>query len=120
MKVGIFWYFKGRVIGTSVSPSNGVDTGNFVDSPVNHYDYWPHLQSSVASLKAHDYIDIPRGRALLRKRDKTLVIYMDGVLFQKAAKAKIKAFFGATNSRCIFKRDEHYTTDEAALATLFG
>ncbi len=119
-KVGIFWFFDGRPIGSTYDLSRGVDTGTFIDSPMNHYEYWPRMQIAHSKLRAYDYIDIPRGRALFRKRDNQAVIYMDRVLFEAAIMRKIRQFFNAPAATCTFKPDEHYTTDEADLKKLFG
>lgn len=119
-KVGIFWFFRGQVLGCAVRLAGRNDTGNFIDSPINHYEYWPRLQATNPALRFHDYIDIPRGRALFRKRGKRTVIYMDRALFNAPAQRRIRRFFGGNADSCMFEADEHYTTDPAALDELFG
>lgn len=120
MKVGIFWYFRGHVIGRAVSHTKGVDTGDFLDSPINHYEYWPTLKSARRVLADLDYIDVPRGRALLRKKDKRLVVYMDKLLFNPEARRQIANFFAVTKPLPVFRRDEHYTTCEEDLKRIFS
>ncbi len=46
---------------------------------------------------------MPRGRALLRKKDERLVIYMDKVLFVSATKRQIGAFFDSANPLPVFR-----------------
>ena len=68
MKVGIFWYYDGAVIGSAHALEHGYDAGEFIDSPVNHVTYWPLIQRQISCLRHTEYQEVPRGRAL---HDKT-------------------------------------------------
>ena len=121
MKVGIFWYHNGQVIGRAASvdapESPGVLVGH-IDPRLDHCDCWPALQIRHRPLRRLGYDQVPRGRALLRPRDHRLIIYMDRRLFTPSIKKQVAAFFGTPPKSVTFRTDPHYTTDRAELNRL--
>ena len=119
MKVGIFWYYRNRVIGTANALSEAFDGGDFIDSPVTHNRYWEVIQRQVPRLRFSEYTEISRGRVLYDKGAQHPLVYMDKVLFKLAIQRKICAFFDLPEEVTEFERDAHYTTDEDDLRSLF-
>jgi hypothetical protein len=119
MKVGIFWYYDGAVIGSAHALEHGNDAGEFIDSPVNHVTYWPLIQRQISCLRHTEYQEVPRGRALHDKTKSRAMIYMDKTLFTPVIKRRIRAFFALPARGTRFGRDAHYTTDENDLRALF-
>ena len=120
MKVGIFWYYDGTVVGSAHALEHGHDAGEFIDSPVNHVTCWSLVQRQIPRLRHTEYHEVPRGRTLHDKTNSRAMIYMDKTLFTPIIKRRIRAFFDLPAKGTHFGRDAHYTTDEADLRALFG
>ena len=119
MKVGIFWYYRSRIIGASHALGEAFDGGDFIDSPLTHNHYWAAIQRQRPELRFSEYIEIPRGRVLYDKWEQHPLVYMDKVLFKLAIKRKICVFFDLPEDGTEFERDAHYTTKEDDLRSLF-
>ena len=119
MKVGIFWYYDGVVIGVAHGLDDGHDSGEFIDSSVNHVTHWPVIQRQLPRLRHTEYLEVPRGRVLHDKRKARAAVYMDKMLFTPAIKRRIRAFFELPTRGTQFGRDAHYTTNQHDLRTLF-
>lgn len=122
-KVGIFWFFKGTVIGHFVPIPDGQEyCAGLIDSPMNHSDSWDEdraLLTDFPKLRGQEYFRIPRGRVVWNKIDQYAIVYMDSTLFNDSTKALIRSFFELNCCEVHWKKDSHYTTDPDALDVLF-
>jgi hypothetical protein len=122
-QVGIFWVYKGRVLGRATPIAEGEErVPGLVDSPDSHVTYWednPDFLNPFPELRGSDYEIIPRGRVLYSKSEGLAIVYMDKTLFNKKAKELILTFFGLEQVSVSWRTDEHYTTSKRKLERLF-
>jgi hypothetical protein len=119
-RVGVFWFFKGRLVPVSVNVGKGASGAVAIDSPFDHILEWPHLQKQFPALAALGYEEVPRGRVLFLKRKNQFVVYLDKVLTATKVKRTILKEFQLPTRSTVFETDSHYTTDPAELDRLFG
>jgi hypothetical protein len=119
-KVGIFWWFRGRLLSSSVPLSKGVDCGQNIDSPLNHCNYWRSIQQQHPELQHFEYDDIPRGRVLFSKQSNKFYVYMDVKLHKPRIKHALCQAFCLPENGVIFDVDLHYTTDKKKIDELLG
>jgi len=120
-KVGIFWVYKGKVIGKARDSSEGVLANGWIDSPDQHVTLWER-EPAFAVLRADcaGYESVPRGRLVWHLATKTAVIYMDKKLLRsEAAKKKVATFFDLNPAAVQWESDPHYTTNQDELDALF-
>jgi len=120
-KVGIFWVYKGKVIGRAISLDQGVASGDWIDSPDEHVTQWEREPAFSSLRKIGDgYESVPRGRVVWFEQGKKSVIYMDKkLLTSDASKKKVAEFFDLDPATVQWKSDPHYTTDPTEIAKLF-
>ena len=113
-KVGIFWYYKNKVIGKTYSFSDAERYGDFISPVLGHYDYWEEIQKQLSELYYEEYENIPRGRvAYDLKKDCFVLLSSRKIISSKSAVKAIKVFFSIPeNSRLIKKCDFHYEIKE--------
>ncbi len=117
--VGIFWRFEGEIIGWRCEVSDGEPVGDIVDSPENHYTYWPELQRQRPELRKLEYEDVPRGRILFDRAAGRSRVLLNKALLLPAIKKQICEFFALRQRATDFVSDVHYTTDPDELRRLF-
>ncbi len=122
-KIGIFWFYKEKVIGHASPVSAGEESyPGLIDSPKNHTDVWDEERTLLADfpeLRGQEYYSIPRGRVLWNKNDQHAIVYMDSTLFSTENKERIIAFFELDGCEVKWKTDSHYTTRSEDLSALF-
>jgi len=119
--VGIFWVYKGKVIGRAIPLDQGVASGDWIDSPDEHVTRWEREPafSSLWKIGA-GYESVPRGRVVWFKREQKPVVYMDKKLLRsESAKMKVAAFFDLDPATVQWNPDPHYTSDQGEITKLF-
>jgi hypothetical protein len=114
LMVGIFWVYKGSVIGKAVDVANRAESvPGIVDSPDNHTDFWDtdkEFKQQFPELKFREYFEVPRGRVLYNRKKGQPIVYMDKVLFDDQMKQLITEFFSLQDVNILWRTDLHYTT----------
>jgi len=118
-RIGIFWWFAGRLLASTCRVEQGIAGGGSVDSQFSHVETWRVLQRRYPKLRTLDYEDVSRGRVVYLHRSKRFRVLMDKVLFQPHIQTTILKRFGLPKSRTRFLTDQHYTTDPKEIERLF-
>lgn len=118
-KVGIFWFYKNKLLCSGVAVERGIVTFGAVDSPEDHVHYWPELQLLYPELEEREYFELPRGRIVYKKRTKTFAVYLDKFLLKPRIQAALIKEFSLPKSKTRFVADSHYTTGPEDLERLF-
>ncbi len=118
-RIGIFWWWKGKLLTVTSSVGEGDKAGGIVDSKFAHIDTWPEFQKRHLELQDVGYEDVARGRVVYLVKSRTFRVLMDKTLFQPRIQTKIIQAFKLPEARVRFKTDSHYTTDAADLEKLF-
>ncbi len=122
-QIGVFWFYKGTVIGKPVDLDIAEDTGiGVLDSPDTHTDLWDNdrgLLKSFPDLYGREYFSIPRGRVLWEIEMSSAKVFMDSVLFENTIKQKVLKFFNLKSTNVKWERDVHYTTNSMDIDALF-
>lgn len=119
-RVGIFWWWRSRLLAESVAVAAGVAFNGVVHGGRDHVKVWPRFQRRYPALIDTDYIDIPRGRVLYLQSEEQFIVYLDPKLATPRVKAAVLAAFALPRRSTKFEFDPHYTTDHAALDRMFG
>lgn len=121
-KIGIFWFFAGRVWGQARPISEGEErVAGLRDSPDTHAEFWERPAGEIVlPWRDQPYFTFPRGRVLYRECDGRFLVYMDRALFTRVAKAAIRTFFTLVEGSVVWCADPHYTTDPEELDRLFS
>lgn len=100
--IGIFWFYKNKVIGISHSYSlKDADSLGLIDSDFTHVEYWEEIKRIIPELNDKEYEELPRGRVIFNvNRDKTLLI--------RNKVNQILEFFSLDFENTILKKDPHY------------
>lgn len=120
-KIGIFWVYRGVVIGSAIDLSDGNECAGWIDSPDQHVTFW-ESEPAFRQLRqaGKEYQDIPRGRAVWNQKCNSSVVYMDKKLLRsEATKKKVAVFLGLDASLVQWESDPHYTTDPDGISALF-
>lgn len=108
-EVGIWWIHRGKAIVSSVPFNEGIDYGDFVTGPTDHYRYWEQIRRLVPGLKNLEYDEVPRGRVAYRKPDRTFIILgSKAMLRDPKAVGLIKSEFKLLGRKVVLDPDEHY------------
>lgn len=123
-QVGLFWFYKHRLMASPIPLDQAEARGAKRDSPEAHIAVWPRM---VARYKAEwpilsilDYDEVPRGRVIFDTATQTFIIYMDATLFADAAPERkprvavrdaLSAAFQLHGQRICFATDSHYCID---------
>lgn len=109
MKIGIFWYFKNRVIGIAHHfNQSDQDSISLIDSTYTHVEYWETLKHSFPNLQEFEYEEIPRGRVIYNAKKQKAYVYMDAKLFKTAIAKQVAEFLELES--VIWMKDPHYKT----------
>jgi hypothetical protein len=117
--IGIFWIYKGAVIGATLPVAEGAVHSEFRVCLLDHVDYWRELQRLNPELRDLEYEEVPRGRILYELTTKKYRVLLDKVLIKPRWKQIILKAYRLPARRTYFLPDPHYTTDSAALDELF-
>ena len=109
-KIGIFWYYKNKVIGKTYNLSEAEKYGDFLSPVLGHYDYWKEIQKEVSELYYEEYEYIPRGRIVYDTKNEHFVLLSSKKMIKnKTALKAIKVFFSITeDTKLITRSDLHY------------
>ncbi|RLJ22495.1 hypothetical protein DJ030_01415 [bacterium endosymbiont of Escarpia laminata] len=122
-KIGIFWVYKGIVLGKSRALSEGRENiRGLIDSPDSHIELWEEstdFEIPFAELTGSEYQEIPRGRVIFSTKHTKYIVYMDEVLHQEITKLAISEFFGLRKNEIKWETDPHYVTDQRSIDRLF-
>jgi|GEM_PF-167968 len=118
-RVGIFWWWEGRLLAVATSISEGETASGVVDSKLAHAQTWRLLQDRHPELRALEYDTVPRGRVLHVRRNRVFRVLMDKRLFQPRTMTAIRRRFRLPKGKTTFETDPHYTTDPDELNRLF-
>ena len=118
--VGIFWWWQGRLLAETVVLSQGEEFRGVVNGLQDHVQAWPQFQKQFPVLADMDYIEVPRGRVLYRRRTRKFVVYLDPSLAKPEIKAAIVSRFKLPARQTKFDFDPHYTTHPAVLDSMFA
>lgn len=111
MKIGIFWYFKNRVIGIAHHfNQSDQDSIGLIDSTYTHVEYWETLKHSFPNLQEFEYEEIPRGRVIYNAKKQKAYVYMDAKLLKTAIAKQVAEFFELDFESVIWMKDPHYKT----------
>ena len=107
-RVGVWWFWKGKVFDYSAPLSGAEKIGGFANGPLCHVDAWPDLQKAIPELADYDYSDIPRGRVIARDYAQFILYASKELIKNKAAVSAICARFNLDESVTDLCSDEHY------------
>jgi hypothetical protein len=117
--VGIFWFYRGRLLKSAVSVVNGLPYGDAVHSQTDHVTFWPEVQRRIRKLQHVEYEEVPRGRIVYHRSESRYCVYMDRKLHKPRIKQLLLREFSLPKRFTSFLTDPHYTTDADELARLF-
>lgn len=118
-KVGIFWYFEGKLLKGAVPLEKGERSAGSINATYEHARFWDVLKIRVPGIRALEYDQVPRGRVVYLEGERQFAVYLDKVLLRPAVKRLIVQMFELPAKSTIFERDPHYTTDSEELDRLF-
>ena len=95
--IGIFWVYKGAVLGKARPLVDGNENiPGLLDTPDSHVGVWEGDSGFLATypeLRGTEYQTIPRGRVLYSQLEKRPIVSLDRVLFSPFVKHRIATFF---------------------------
>lgn len=108
-RVGIFWYYRGKLLIYSQATDNVKESCGFVDVAVGHIDHWAVLQKQDPALREYEYEEVPRSRVLYDASKRLFKVYSSSKLIanQKFRKM-VMEHFDLPASGTVFEGDEHY------------
>ena len=108
-RVGIFWFFGGKLILDTMPVSQGELYGEILTHPRGHLQHWTELQRGEVVPPDVEYEDPPRGRVVYHPGDKWFVFYADRcILMRKKLVERIMRKMSLPAKRTKTSRDEHY------------
>ncbi len=108
-EVGIFWFFKGEILPSSVPYTHGEEYGDFINGRSDHCTHWISIRRSVPGAAQYEYDQVPRGRVIYSKRDDRFLVYgSEKFIVDEWRKAVVLSAFKLPPDRTTFKADEHY------------
>jgi len=118
-KVGIFWWYRGRLLASAVPIAEGVVSGDIVDSALNHYSHWRLIQQQHPALHRLEYDEVPRGRVVFSKKEVVFSVFMNSKLNRPGVKNSITRAFELDGKNVRFASDSHYSTNRQQINSLF-
>lgn len=82
-RVGIFWWFDGKLIVHSTPLSEAESYGDSLTEATGHVDYWSALQERGAVPREVEYEEPPRGRVRYDRKAQEFVIYADRCILRE-------------------------------------
>lgn len=102
VRIGIFWWYEGRLLALVCRVDEGECEAGTVDSRFAHIDSWPRIQKQHQGLRCREYEDVPRGRVIFLTATRRFRVLMDKTLFRPAIKAEIGDTFTLPQPRTTF------------------
>ena len=118
-RLAIFWVFRRRLLKADTPLERGIHTREAINGQFDHLDFWPVLQRLWPEFRGLQYEEVPRGRILFLKADRTFCVYMDKSLHTPEIKRLLLEEFDLPRAGTKFLTDPHYTTDPEELDRLF-
>ena len=113
-KIGIFWYYRKKLLTYSQPVADVAEDCGFIDVAMGHIDFWKTLQKLDPTLKDLEYEEIPRGRVLFDAGKKRYKVYSSKKLIADPAFRKlVLRTFNLTVSETAFVSDLHYESPES-------
>jgi hypothetical protein len=108
-EVGIFWFFKGEILPSSVPCKLGEQYGDFINGKSDHCTHWNSIRRSAPGAAQYEYDQVPRGRVVYSKNDDRFLVYgSEEFIVDEWRKAVVISAFKLPPDRTTFKADEHY------------
>src|SRR5690242_1185265 len=82
-RVGIFWFYKGKLIIDSTPLSAAEQYGEFLGHPASHIDHWANLQRTGVVPPEVEYEEAPRGRVVYHRRLETFTLLADKCILDR-------------------------------------
>jgi hypothetical protein len=107
--VGIFWWFRGRLILDASPLSEAEPYGDCLTHRKSHIDYWTKQQHFGAAPKDIEYEEPPRGRVVFDRKTERFMIYADRcILAKKAVVKQIKKAMHLPSEGTDVRTDDHH------------
>ena len=109
IRVGIFWWVAGELVGDAVPLDQAEPYGEALQYG-GHYEFWERLRPcnrAERRLRFRAYDAWPRGRAVFFPSRQMLRICVDPCLAADAIMT-VRSFFGVADSMVEIAHDEHY------------
>ena len=104
--VGPFFVIDGKVKALRTNINDGDINGDFVNSPVSHFQF-------ANFLHLEDYGHYPRGRVIYNNKTNEFYVYIDkSLLNNKEILEQVQTKFWLICFNTVVKSDEHYTHDD--------
>ncbi len=81
-RVGIFWWFRGKLIIDSTPLSQAEPYGNALTHATGHIEFWTEQQKRGALPEDIEYEEPPRGRVNYDKRDERFFLRADRCILE--------------------------------------
>ena len=107
--VGIFWFFRDRIIIDSTPLSLAESYGDALGHTTSHIDYWTRLQRTGAVPPEVEYEEPPRGRVVYDQREQRFHLLADKcILGRRDVVGRIMDGLHLPPGKTTEGRDEHY------------
>jgi hypothetical protein len=108
-RVGIFWFFQGRLIADWAPLGSAEAYGDCLTHACSHIDFWNNLQHLGTVPRDIEYEQPPRGRVVFNTRTERFTLYADRCIL--ARKSRVNQILRAMHlppSQTDVKMDGHY------------
>ena len=107
--VGIFWVFRGTVIGEREEIESLEAEGGFINGNEDHCVYWERLRPKLGLPDGVEYFDLPRGRVIFVVEKNVFRILGSTELCDDMKTVdQVMRFFSLPPKRVETMPDEHY------------
>jgi hypothetical protein len=108
-RVGIFWFFDGKLILDATPISMAEAYGTALTHPTGHINYWTQLQHEGVVPAEIEYEEPPRGRAVYDQREQRFHLLADKcILNRRDVVGQIMDAMHLPPGKTTEGRDEHY------------
>jgi hypothetical protein len=112
-QVGIFWFFRDRIIVDSTPLSKAEPYGNALGHTISHIDFWTLQQRKGAVPAEVEYEEPPRGRVVFDRQEKRFHLMADKcILGRRDVVGRLMAAMNLPPGKTTEGRDEHYRCHE--------
>jgi hypothetical protein len=107
-RVGIFWFYEGKLITDSTPLSHAEPYGDALTHPTSHIDYWTRLQQQRSVPLDCEYDEVPRGRVNYDAKSKRFLFMADRCIIadRRAVQQIVVTFSLPRDSKPV--TDAHY------------
>jgi len=108
-EVGIFWYFQGQIIQSSLPYTEGVDIGDgYINGPADHYLYWEQAKKWNSAIRDYEYDEVPRGRVIYNSNQRKFIVRISRALNSSNILSMILREFSLRSANTKVVLDDHY------------